>query len=60
MIEYIYYILGYQSEEIKPDENQLRLRHVLLKQIRNSNLKLRPINSILKTTKNKRRKKIIF
>ena len=37
------YIFGYEPEEPEADEKQVRLRHLLMRQIRNSNLKLRSI-----------------
>ena len=42
MLEFIYsYLWG---DEIIPDENQVRLRHTLMNQIKMSKLRLRPTN----------------
>lgn len=43
MLSYIYYFLGYEEDEIKPDEKVVRIRDELLKQVRQSKLKLNPV-----------------
>lgn len=42
MLSYIYYFLGYE-EDIEPDEKSLRCRNEVLKQVRLSKLKLKPV-----------------
>jgi hypothetical protein len=42
MLDYLYYLLGYSDEEITPDPKVIKHRHLLLKQIRLSQIRLRP------------------
>lgn len=42
-MDYIWYLMGYETDEIEADPEQMRLRHLLHKQIKNSKLKLRHI-----------------
>lgn len=42
----ISYYLGYDEEETKPTEKTLRVRHEMLKQIKNSHLKLNKITHV--------------
>ncbi len=42
MSAYIYYLMGY-VDEIEPDERQVCLRNLLMKQIISSNIILKPI-----------------
>lgn len=41
MLKTIYYYLGYDEEEVKPDEKTVKQRHLLMKQIKDSKLKLK-------------------
>lgn len=68
MWEYIYYLLGYEEDEVVANEKTILVRNEMLKQIKNSKLKLKPIKKEIPeweyrlTKKEKRRrarKKII-
>ncbi len=51
MLHSIYHYLGYEDkceDEITPDDKIVRQRHLLMKQIRNSKLKLKSINTPVK------------
>ena len=50
----LFYYLGINEVEILPDPKQLRLRHLLMKQIKNTNIKL------FKQKKKKKNKKVKF
>jgi hypothetical protein len=63
LASFYHYLGGYSvEEEIEADEKQKQLRHVLHEQIRKSNVKLKPIEVVLKSEplqsqkKNKRRR----
>lgn len=43
-MDYIYYAMGYESDEVKADPKQIRLRHILHKQIKKSKIKLRHVS----------------
>ena len=47
MIDYIYYLLGYPTDEITPDPKVVKQRHLLMKQIRLSKIKLKPTKTKL-------------
>ena len=46
MSSYIYYLLGYDEEEITPDPKIVKQRHLLLKQIKASKLRLKSVQPI--------------
>ena len=51
MLDYVYYLLGYegpfgQYDEITPDPKVVKQRHLVMKQIKLSKLKLRPTDTI--------------
>ena len=56
MSSYIYWLLGYTNDEIEADKKTLRYRNELMKQIRNSKLKLKSIDNFpeIPKIKNKR------
>ena len=53
-MNYLWYLLGYE-EEIEADERQKNLKHLLCKQIKCSNFRLKPINNKKSKRKRKRR-----
>ena len=44
MLDYIYWILGYCEEELaQPTEKDVRQRHLLMRQVEDSNLRLKEV-----------------
>ena len=59
-MDYVWYYLGYEvNEQIKAEPKQMVYRYEMLKQIRKSNIKLKPIVKTQKKKKKKSKKYII-
>lgn len=43
MMESLWYYMGYEDDDITPSPNQVKLRHLLMRQIKLSNIRLRSV-----------------